>query len=228
MHVFLKALMGLAVASALPVAANASMVEFELTGNVTFPTSPGSGINNTNGKTFTLDVFADNGNSSLLNQTWTSADVSKITLAIGSTTYQANYTASQYGGPAYAYGTPGDHWSTDGSGNLQTTSINWVGTGNASKGPFTAFAVSQTQIENGVAGNNGNTATSGTDDTQFISGVQGNILQVYDLAGNHDNIAYDASQWKVVSPVPLPAAFPLLISGLGILGFGGLRRTKSV
>jgi len=153
MHAITKSLIAAAIVGALPFAANASTVEFQLTGNVTY-----SGIPNTGGETFTLDVFANNGSASLANQTWDSANVSKITLLIGGTTYQATYTASQYGGPAYAYGTPGDNWSTNASGLLQTSSIDWVGTGNASKGPFTAFAVSQTQLENGASSSNGNTA----------------------------------------------------------------------
>jgi hypothetical protein len=76
-------------------AAHASVYEFELTGKVDYPVSnsPNNYIPGTaNGQKFALDVFVDNGNSSLVNQTWDKTDVTNITLKIDSS-YQGSYAA---------------------------------------------------------------------------------------------------------------------------------------
>ena len=82
--------------------ADASVVDFQYQGTVQSAGTPGISA----GDAFTINVFADNGSSSLVNQTWESYDILYFTLQSG--IYSATYTAL----------VPGDGFATDGTGNV--------------------------------------------------------------------------------------------------------------
>jgi hypothetical protein len=82
--------------------ADASVVDFQYRGTVQSAGTPGISA----GDSFTINVFADNGSSSLAYQTWESYDILYFTLQSG--IYSATYTAL----------VPGDGFATDGTGNV--------------------------------------------------------------------------------------------------------------
>lgn len=82
--------------------ADASVVDFQYQGTVQSAQTPGISA----GDLFTINVFADNGSSSLAYQTWESYDIQYFTLQSGS--YSATYSAL----------VPGDGFATDGTGNI--------------------------------------------------------------------------------------------------------------
>ena len=84
-----------------PRSANASIVDFEYTGTVGSAQTPGIA----SGDVVTINVFADNGSPSLLNQIWTGSDILDVTLQAG--TYSATYS-----------GGSDSIFATDGSGDL--------------------------------------------------------------------------------------------------------------
>jgi hypothetical protein len=110
--------------------ADASVVDFQYQGTVQSAATPGISA----GDPFTINVFADNGSSSLVDQTWESYDIQYFTLQSGS--YSATYTAL----------IPGDGFATDGTGNIYIdyfggTASNSVNTDNfgTSTRPFTGL-----------------------------------------------------------------------------------------
>jgi len=106
-----SALLTAAILVITPLAARADLIELTFTGTVADSTTPGANV----GDTITFDVFADNGGTSLVLQTWTSSDITSATIVAG--TYSA--TAS---GPASSSGS----FSTDASGQLATLNFNVV------------------------------------------------------------------------------------------------------
>jgi hypothetical protein len=82
--------------------ADASVVDFQYQGTVQSPGTPGISA----GDSFTINVFADNGSSSLAYQTWESYNILYFTLQSG--TYSATYSAL----------VPGDGFATDGTGKI--------------------------------------------------------------------------------------------------------------
>lgn len=82
--------------------ADASVVDFQYQGTVKSAQTLGISA----GDPFTINVFADNGSSSLVDQTWESYNIQYFTLRAG--TYSATYTALL----------PGDGFATNGTGNV--------------------------------------------------------------------------------------------------------------
>lgn len=82
----------------------------------------------------------------------------------------------------------------------------------------------------------GNTGTTETfsyplDSAGFIPGPMGSWNALFTtisftLSGDQDNVALSGN--AVISPVPLPAALPMMLAGLGLFGFGALRRRPAL
>ncbi len=79
------------VMSGLASTANATVYDFTATGSITSAVIPGTMV----GDIFTINVFADNGNSTDLSQSWSASDVSDFTLSTG--TYFVTYSAVRAG-----------------------------------------------------------------------------------------------------------------------------------
>jgi hypothetical protein len=109
---------GLSVLPALAISfmtfgpANASEVDFTFIGSISTAGTPGIAV----GDIYRLDVFADNGNSSLVNQTWTAANITSFTIAAG--TYSAHYDSAF----------PSSAFMTDGSGNVSSAQFDGTST----------------------------------------------------------------------------------------------------
>ena len=95
--------------------ANATVVAIRLTDTIGTANTPGIVV----GETVTFDVFADNGGSSILNQTWTLSNISYFTVRAGS--YLASYSTPYPSGSGF---------STDALGNV--SSVQFYGTSSTS------------------------------------------------------------------------------------------------
>lgn len=109
--------------------AQAAIYDFELTGTVGYPPANPASNNyipgTANGQAFKLDVFVDNGNSSLANQSWDKTNVTGITLKIGPS-YQASYSAVwPYGFSitTNSTGTPTVNWTGTAPGSAQISGV---------------------------------------------------------------------------------------------------------
>jgi hypothetical protein len=100
-----------------PVSANAAVYDFKFTDTISFANTPGVAV----GDTFTLHLFADNGGSSLISQTWNYADLQGFTIQAGS--YHASYS-KVFESPATG------NFQTDALG--QVSAVQFYGTSNAS------------------------------------------------------------------------------------------------
>lgn len=98
-------------ALSISIATNAAPVLFTYTGHVTSSHIDLVSV----GNTVTLDIIADNGNSSLQSQTWSMADTISATITVGS--YQAHFIDNWFNSSGF---------KTDATGSL--TSTNWFGT----------------------------------------------------------------------------------------------------
>ena len=106
------------------------------------------GLNN--GDPITINVFADNGGSSLLSQTWNNADISFATLTAGS--YQATYfPPTNFGDPVF---------ETDAAGNASSSRLVFAGPlnpsnfdtqGGSAQVPFLARNIAGTSLANTIA-----------------------------------------------------------------------------
>lgn len=184
-----------AIATALlfsSIEANAVTYDFKLTSTILTANTPGISV----GQTFTLDVFADNGGSSLNSQTWNASNVLNFTIHAG--TYSATYSA------VYA---PGMGFQTNASGVL--TAANFFGTD-----------FSSTNTDNFGTWTNALAVNGNAVFTDF------NGLKNFIPIGANQNIANWSVSEVPVAPTPLPAALPLFASGLGALGLFGWRRKR--
>ncbi|MCP4617488.1 MAG: hypothetical protein GY844_13770 [Bradyrhizobium sp.] len=177
------------------VEANATTYDFRLTSTIATANTPGISV----GDTFTLDVFANNGQSSLNSQSWTASNVLYFTIHAG--TYSATYST------VYA---SGFGFQTNASGNL--TAANFFGTD-----------VSSTNTDNFGTWMNTPLVVNGNAAFADFNGLR-NFIQV----GANQNIANWSVSEVPVAPTPLPAALPLFVSGLGALGLLGWRRKRNV
>ena len=103
MKKFLLASGAMVVAALLTSAAQAGPVKFTYTGTVGYASTPGVNV----GDTYTLSVYADNGGSSLANQTWGYDDLQGFTIQSGS--YSGSYSKVWESSTGF---------STDGDGNV--------------------------------------------------------------------------------------------------------------
>lgn len=110
------------------------------------PTLPG--LNN--GDLITVNVFADNGGSSLFNQTWNNADISFATLTAGS--YQATYfPPTNFGDPVFETAAAGVVSSSRLVFAGPLNSLNFDTLGGAAATPFLARNLAQTSTGQFVA-----------------------------------------------------------------------------
>lgn len=176
--------------------ANAMMYDFTFTTTVATANTPGIKV----GDVLTMNVFADNGNSTLNSQTWTASNVSYFTIKAGS--YSATYS-SVYAFNPYVF-------QTGASGNL--TSVLFSGT-NAGSTNTDNFG---TWVSAGFP-----PAVNGNLVFTDFNGRQ-NFIPV----GGADNV----NQWSVAiapAPTPLPSTLSsMVILGLCSAGFLAYRRRK--
>jgi hypothetical protein len=92
----------------LSAPARASVVDFTFTDTISSAGTPGIAV----GDTFTLNLFADNGGSSTLGQTWTIPEILGFTIQAG--TYSATYSTPYPGGSGF---------TTDATGHVVTASF---------------------------------------------------------------------------------------------------------
>lgn len=106
-----------ALALALSGAANAALVKFTFTGIVTEVDGAALSSLASVGSVITIAVYADNGQSSLLSQTWEIYDTVSAKVTVGG--YELNHLSGWYDfGPTVAF-------TTDASGQLTTST--WFG-----------------------------------------------------------------------------------------------------
>jgi hypothetical protein len=149
------------------------------------------------GNTITFDVFADNGGAGLDSQSWNQGNITSATIQAGS--YSATASGALLGGSG--------GFSTDASGNLVTLDFFMIQEGSDTNGnpQFTYFMNASNDIWFACSD------VLCTTNTSF---------------GASSPPSIDNTTISLVSSTPLPAALPLLATGLGGLGLLGWRRKR--
>lgn len=193
---FKSAILGAALigASLAASAANAAVYEFTFTDTIDTAQTPGISA----GDVFTLHLYADNGGSTVVNQTWDLADLQGFTIEAG--TYSASYSK------VWMYPATGN-FITDGAGVL--THVEFYGTDDASS-----------NVDNFGAWI-GDTVFGGASFVDF----NGNNNTT--VAGSFNNASkWTVSAAGDVGGVPEPATWALMISGFGMAGSALRRRVR--
>jgi hypothetical protein len=173
-------------------AAQAVPIELQFAGTVSADNSFDAG------DTVTVDVFANNGGTSLVSQTWYTFDITSETIQVGS------YSASVSGFDPTNFG----DFSTDSSGKLNFLDFITYLNGTDNSDTLSTFELALTgenPIWRAVDADNNTIYTISVDDPPEIT-----------------NTAI-----SLVASTPLPAALPLLAGGLGMIGFLARKRRKT-
>ena len=175
---------------------HAALYSFEY--NDTVLTSNITGISVGNAAKITVNL--DNGGASLLNQTWTSADLHSVVFDFNNGGLLTTFTAPFGGSLSDTAG----NFVTDAGGNLSAVLSEWTDS-NAG----TDFST------------NGDTPTE-----WFLNGGNGIYYNNFDGI-DLTNVAnmLTATSWQNASAVPVPAAVWLM--GSGLIGLVGLRKKRA-
>lgn len=185
------ALLGASLAAG---AANAAVYEFTFTDTISTAGTPGINV----GDAFTLHLFADNGGSTALSQTWDLADLQGFTIQAG--TYSASYSK------VWMYPSTGN-FVTDGAGAV--THAEFYGTDDFSSNVdnFGAWVADTVFGDASFTDYNGHTNT-------------------INAGGFNDASKWTVAAAGDVGGVPEPATWALMISGFGMAGSALRRRAK--
>jgi hypothetical protein len=184
-------------------AANAGPYAFTYTDTVS--NGPGGYVPGASvGDTVTITLVLDNGNNSLINQTWTYSNLVSINFKVNSWSATIDYTS----GKETFSGAQSGTFTTNGSGTLTSVMTYWSdNTISASNCTFSGGYNPSAPYwylngENGVYGSNS--------DMIFAANVANDLI---------------ASNWNVSAAVPEAGDFGLM-AGVGVLGLVFLRRRK--
>lgn len=183
-------------------AANAGPYTFTYTDTVKNSTNnpPGTSV----GDTVTITLVLDNGNNSLINQTWTYLNLVSVSFQVNSWSATIDYTSGKETFPGAQFG----DFTTNGSGTLTGVMGDWSDNSvSTSNGTFSS-GYNPTGIQWYL---NGGNAVYGTSDNWInLTNVGNDII---------------ASYWNVSAAVPEAGDFGLM-AGVGVLGLVFLRRRK--
>ncbi|MFA5257583.1 MAG: PEP-CTERM sorting domain-containing protein [Opitutales bacterium] len=186
-----------AAIACLSLGSNAAVFSFSYTSTIEDTTI--AGLNT--GDAINITLLLDNGNSSLINQTWTSADLSSVTFNFGNGTLVTTFNSPFAIGLDYGTG----DITTDGTGAISGFFSDWEDTN------VTVNFV---------------TSDSSTSFAWFINGWNGiyystlGEINMSDVAGD-----IDAANWTVTA-VPEPATYAGL-AGLGALALAFARKRRA-
>ncbi len=199
-----KTILTAVAAAALFAGANtASAAPVTLTWTDTVSDFDGTNIPGIIGESILTTITGDNGGSSLLSQTWTGADFISYRIDCASGWWVESAVIDSLIGL----------FQTDMAG-LVTAAGNWYG-GHATS---SAFNTSWAGLTTGGRWNNGFNEV-------FCTNSPFDCVYAANISGNQTGSNWTTS--AAVSPVPLPAALPLMIIGPGAMGGLRLRRKRA-